>query len=80
MNFLLLLVSGIIAGWLIGLIIGGPGHSLAGDFMIGALGALIAGWVFSLLNYPTNYYLDGAIAIVGGMILVALVRFFLGRV
>ena len=45
MQFLLvLIVVGIVCGWLAGQIVRGYGFGLVGNLVVGALGALIVGW------------------------------------
>jgi uncharacterized membrane protein YeaQ/YmgE (transglycosylase-associated protein family) len=44
------ILTGIIAGWLTGLVIKGRGYGLIGDLIVGLLGGLIGGWLFHLLG------------------------------
>ena len=44
------LVIGAIAGWLAGTLFKGGGFGLAGNIVVGLLGALLGGWLFELLN------------------------------
>lgn len=41
---LVLLVIGVVCGWLAGQIVRGYGFGLVGNLIVGALGALIVGW------------------------------------
>ena len=45
MGLLTLLVIGAVVGWLAGMTIKGRGSGLLGNIVIGAIGALIGGWV-----------------------------------
>ncbi len=75
MNILLWLISGIIAGWLTGLIMKGGGFGVIGDLVVGLLGGLIGGFLAGLLGVePTNWVGRILIAVVGGVVLVALLR------
>jgi uncharacterized membrane protein YeaQ/YmgE (transglycosylase-associated protein family) len=75
MHILVWLISGIIAGWLTGLVVRGEGFGLVGDLIIGLLGGAIGGWLFSLLGIaPVGWVGEVVSAIVGGVILVAIVR------
>ncbi len=75
MNVLIWIVSGILAGWLTGLIMRGRGFGLIGDLVIGLLGGLLGGWLFSLLGLAAASWLGQiAVAVVGGVVLVAIVR------
>ena len=75
MHILIWLISGIIAGWLTGLIVRGEGFGLIGDLIIGLLGGLIGGWLFGLLGIAATGWIGEIVAaVVGGVVLVAVVR------
>ncbi|MFL7812495.1 MAG: GlsB/YeaQ/YmgE family stress response membrane protein [Anaerolineales bacterium] len=75
MQFLIWILSGIIAGWITGLIIKGKGFGLIGDLIIGLLGGLIGGWLASSFGILVIGWLGHVItAAVGGILLVAIVR------
>jgi uncharacterized membrane protein YeaQ/YmgE (transglycosylase-associated protein family) len=75
MNILLWLISGIIAGWLTGLIMKGGGFGLIGDLIVGLLGGLIGGFLAGLVGVEaTNWLGQILIAVVGGIVLVAVLR------
>lgn len=75
-HFLVWIISGIIAGWLTGLIMRGRGYGLVGDLVVGLLGGLLGGWLFSLLGLPSvgGWVGEILVAVVGGVVLVAVVR------
>lgn len=75
MQILVWLISGIIAGWLTGLIMKGHGFGLVGDLVVGILGGLIGGWLFGLLGIAARSWVGEIVAaVVGGVALVAAVR------
>jgi uncharacterized membrane protein YeaQ/YmgE (transglycosylase-associated protein family) len=75
MHILVWIISGIIAGWLAGLIVRGRGYGLLGDLIIGLLGGVIGGWLFGMLGIATVSWVGEIIAaVVGGVVLVAVVR------
>jgi uncharacterized membrane protein YeaQ/YmgE (transglycosylase-associated protein family) len=75
MLFLIWIITGIIAGWLTGLIVKGKGFGLVGDLIIGLLGGLIGGWLASNFGILVIGWLGHVItAAVGGILLVAIVR------
>ncbi len=75
MPFLIWIVSGIIAGWVAGLIIRGSGFGLIGDLVIGLLGGIIGGWLAGLFGLQAISWLGNIItAALGGVVLVAIVR------
>ncbi len=49
-NILVILVVGIVAGWLAGKIVRGTGFGLLGDLLVGIAGAFVAGWLFPRLG------------------------------
>jgi len=57
------LIVGLIAGWLTGKIMGGPGKGALMDIIIGLVGALVGGLLMSLLGFRSE----------GGMIYTILV-------
>lgn len=50
MNFIIWIISGILAGWLTGKIMKGSGYGILGDFVIGIIGASIGGFLAGLLG------------------------------
>jgi len=74
-RILLWIISGIVAGWLTGLVMKGRGYGLLGNLIIGLLGGIIGGWLFSLFGLAaTSWLAEIAVALVGGVVLVAVVR------
>jgi uncharacterized membrane protein YeaQ/YmgE (transglycosylase-associated protein family) len=72
---LIWIVSGVIAGWLTGLVVKGRGFGLLGDLLIGFLGGLLGGWLFRFIGVSANSWLGEIIvAVIGGVLLVAIVR------
>ena len=80
MSIIAWLVVGLIAGWLAGMVMKGGGYGVVGDIIIGIIGAVIGGFLFSLLNLPA-YGLLGAIVVsfIGAVVLIAIVRALPGR-
>lgn len=75
MSFLIWIVSGVIAGWLAGLLVKGRGFGLLGDLVIGLLGGLVGGWLAGLFGLHSVSWLGNVVtAAVGGVVLVAIVR------
>jgi uncharacterized membrane protein YeaQ/YmgE (transglycosylase-associated protein family) len=74
-NLLIFLLVGIVAGWLAGKIMRGGGFGLFGDMVVGVLGALFGGWLFSRLGIAT-WGIAGLLitALVGAMVLLFLLR------
>ena len=49
MSFLWFIIVGIVAGWAAGKVIKGGGFGLIVNFLIGIVGSLLGGWLFSLI-------------------------------
>src|SRR6266498_2786046 len=49
-SLLIILVVGLIAGWLAGQIVQGTGFGIVGDLIIGIIGAFIGGWLLPRLG------------------------------
>jgi len=75
MSFLIWIISGIIAGWLAGLLVKGKGFGLIGDLVIGLLGGLIGGWLAGLFGLQAVSLVGNIIvAALGGVVLVVIIR------
>jgi uncharacterized membrane protein YeaQ/YmgE (transglycosylase-associated protein family) len=83
-NLLVWIIVGGIAGWLASLVVRGGGMGIVGDIIVGVVGALIGGFLLSLL-LPGTFGLTGfnlgslIVAFIGAVILLAVVRLFTGR-
>jgi uncharacterized membrane protein YeaQ/YmgE (transglycosylase-associated protein family) len=75
-GILILLLVGLVAGWLAGQIVRGRGFGLVGDLVVGVVGAFIGSWLFGALGIFIGMGLLGAIisATIGAVILVAIIR------
>ncbi len=75
-GILVLLLVGLVAGWLAGQIVRGGGFGLIGDLVVGVIGAFIGSWIFATLGIFIGMGLIGAIisATNGAVILVAILR------
>lgn len=71
MALILWIISGIIAGWLAGILIRGAGYGLLGDLIIGLLGGVIGGFFAGRIGIqPTSWIAQILVAAAGGVILV----------
>jgi uncharacterized membrane protein YeaQ/YmgE (transglycosylase-associated protein family) len=72
-------IIGLIAGWLAGTVSRGRGFGCIADIILGMVGAILGGWIFSKLNIRGAGLLYSiAAATVGAVILVAIARIFSG--
>ena len=79
-SLLVILVVGLVAGWLAGHIVQGTGFGLIGDLLVGIIGALIGSWLLPRLGIPLGTGLIRAIinATIGAILLLFVVRLFRG--
>jgi uncharacterized membrane protein YeaQ/YmgE (transglycosylase-associated protein family) len=75
-SLIVLLLVGLVAGWLAGQFVKGGGFGLIGDIIVGIVGALIAGWLFPTLGISLGGGILGAIisATIGAAILLVIIR------
>jgi uncharacterized membrane protein YeaQ/YmgE (transglycosylase-associated protein family) len=80
-SLVLMLVVGVVAGWLAGRLVRGTGFGLIGDLIIGVIGAFIGTWLLPQLNIHIGSGMVGAIitAAIGAVLLLMILRFFRGR-
>lgn len=81
MPFIVMLINGLVAGWLAGLLLGGGG--LIRNIIVGIVGAFIGGLLVQngLLNLPFNLGAWGnqiAVSTIGALVVIILAR-ILGR-
>lgn len=75
MALLWFLLIGLCAGWLAGVIMKGGGYGLAGDLIIGVIGALLGGFLFAVLGIAAYGLLGRLVmAVVGAIVLIVLLR------
>lgn len=73
------IVIGLIAGWVAGKISRGHGFGCIVNIILGLVGAVVGGWIFSKLGIFTwGFWGSLAAATVGAIVLVAIARLFAG--
>jgi|SRR5579871_1662584 uncharacterized membrane protein YeaQ/YmgE (transglycosylase-associated protein family) len=74
------LLLGLIAGWLAGKLVRGAGFGCIGDIVLGLIGSVLGGWIFTKLGiFHSNTFLWSlAAATVGAVVLVAIAHLFFG--
>lgn len=66
---------GILAGWLAGLIAKGRGFGLIGDLVVGILGSLLGSFLFGLLGIAAYGLLGRLVmSVIGAIVLLWLIR------
>lgn len=74
------LLIGLIAGWLAGKIARGRGYGCITDIILGLVGSLLGGWIFTRLGitHANTFIYSLAAATIGAILLVAIVHLFVG--
>lgn len=76
MDFIWLVLVGLIAGWLAGVLVKGGGFGVLGDIVVGILGALVGGFLFRFFGLSAGGGFFGSIfvATIGAIVLIVLLR------
>jgi uncharacterized membrane protein YeaQ/YmgE (transglycosylase-associated protein family) len=79
-SLLVILLVGIIAGWLAGRVMEGGGFGLIGDLIVGLIGAFIGNWLLPQLGIHLGVGIVAAIvnAFIGAVVLLLILRLFNG--
>ena len=79
-SLLVILLVGVIAGWLAGQIVRGTGFGLVGDLVVGVIGALIGNWLLPRLGVQLGAGIVALIvdATIGAIVLLLVVRLVRG--
>ena len=80
-GILVILLVGLIAGWLAGKIVRGTGFGIIADVCIGIVGALIGSWLLPRIGIHLSVGMVDAIitATVGAVLLLVVLRLVRGR-
>ena len=79
-SLLVILLVGVVAGWLAGQIMRGAGYGLVGDLVVGIIGAFIGDWLLPRLGIHLGTGIIPAIidATIGALVLLFILRLFFG--
>ncbi len=80
-NIIAILVIGIIAGWLAGLVVRGAGFGLIGDLVIGIIGAFIGNWLLLSvlhLSLGTGWIPAVVSSAIGAIVLLLIIKLIRG--
>ena len=79
-GILVILVVGLVAGWLAGKIVRGTGFGIIGDILVGIAGALVASLLFPKIgiHLGTGLVSEIAYSAIGAIILLLVVRLVRG--
>jgi uncharacterized membrane protein YeaQ/YmgE (transglycosylase-associated protein family) len=78
MHFVLFIMIGLIAGALAARVVSGHDYGVAGDVVVGVVGALLGGWIFATLLGVGGggFFISLFMAFVGAIALLWLIRLF----
>ena len=75
-GFVTFVLIGALAGWLTGLLTKGRGFGLAGNIIVGIIGAFLGGFCFGVLGISAHGFVGQLIfAVLGALFFVWLLRF-----
>ena len=79
-SLLIIILVGIVAGWLAGKIVDGGGFGLIGDLIVGVIGAFIGDWLLPQLHIHLGVGLVSLIinATIGAIVLLVILRVVFG--
>jgi uncharacterized membrane protein YeaQ/YmgE (transglycosylase-associated protein family) len=79
-GLLIILVVGIVSGWLAGKVVDGGGFGLIGDLIVGILGAFVGNWLLPQLHIHLGVGLVPLIvnATLGAIVLLVVIRLIFG--
>ena len=79
-SLLVIIVVGLVAGWLAGKLVRGTGYGLIGDIIIGIIGAFIASWLLPQLGIAlgTGWIREILNSTIGAVILLIILRLIRG--
>jgi uncharacterized membrane protein YeaQ/YmgE (transglycosylase-associated protein family) len=78
-GFIWWIVIGLVAGWIAGHLTRGRGFGCLVDIILGLIGAVLGGWIFTRLGIVAfGFFGSLAAATVGAVLLVAIARVFAG--
>jgi len=75
-SLLVILLVGLVAGWLAGQVMRGSGFGLIGDLIVGLLGAFIGDWLVPRLNIHLGVGIVALVinAFIGAIVLLLILR------
>ena len=79
-SLIIIVIVGIVAGWLAGQVVRGAGFGLVGDLVIGIIGAFLGSWLLPQLGIHLGSGILLAIlnATIGAVVLLLLIRLVRG--
>jgi uncharacterized membrane protein YeaQ/YmgE (transglycosylase-associated protein family) len=83
MNILWFIIIGLVAGFLAGTVVKGGGFGILGDIIVGIIGAILGGWLFSVLHINIGgvdpLVINLIVAFVGAVVFLLILRLISGK-
>lgn len=81
-SLIVILIVGIVAGWLAGRVVRGAGFGILGDLLVGIIGAFIGNWLLPRVGVHLGTGVISAFvnAAIGAIVLLLVIRLFTGGV
>ena len=76
-SLIVILIVGLVAGWLAAKIVQGGGLGIIGDIIVGIIGAFIGRWLFNYFHVRigVNFWVDAILtATIGAIVLLVVIR------
>jgi len=76
-SLIVVLIVGLVAGWLAAKIVQGTGLGIIGDIIVGVIGAFIGHWLFTHfhIRIGVNFWVDAILtATIGAIVLLVVIR------
>jgi uncharacterized membrane protein YeaQ/YmgE (transglycosylase-associated protein family) len=76
-SLIVVVVVGLVAGWLAAKIVQGSGLGIIGDIIVGVIGAFIGRWLFNYFHVRigVNFWIDAILtATIGAVVLLLVIR------
>jgi len=77
MNILIWIIVGLVAGWIAGQLMKGSGYGILGDLVLGLVGAIVGGWLFSVIApsaEPSGLLGSILVATIGAVVVLFVAR------
>jgi uncharacterized membrane protein YeaQ/YmgE (transglycosylase-associated protein family) len=74
-SIIVVLIVGLVAGWLAAKVVQGTGLGLIGDIIVGVIGAVIGNWLFTHfhIRIAVNFWVDAILTATAGAIVLLLI-------